>query len=83
MASSYPRSGNMSKDRPVRENHRHRVPNLRVVLGGLRTSSMARRAILGLSAVLIVLALPCAWLGGYLRERQLTGSGGGAADTRR
>jgi len=32
---------------------------------------------------LIVLALPCAWLGGYLRERQLTGSGGGAADTRR
>jgi len=32
---------------------------------------------------LIVLALPSAWLGGSLRERQLPGSGGGAADTRR
>jgi hypothetical protein len=32
---------------------------------------------------LIVLALPCAWLGGYLRERQVADANGGGDDSRR
>ena len=32
---------------------------------------------------LIVLALPSAWLGGFMRERQIAGAGGGEVGTRR